>query len=500
MADYVCPKCKQPLTTWECKGCGLDIRDLFKGRSASNDDILQAIQAAGAYYMPATRQLVISGGSSWGRLEGCPSTWENSGKFRIWLSQELNCSINSLSMMRLDEFWVWLWKQERANVPNVVVTGRRPMLLLDENGKLYFPKISTLQSRLFHSKRTEDPRTGELVDMVTLYDGPPLTPQDHGGLFEQFLASMRCLDEDNRQVVRSWCYSVLLAHMIPEGQFPGLVVASDEYGAGKTTTAECLMEIFGGGLSLVGKQLGKIEDLMRLMMTPDTGFLLADNLRNERGQLIDNSDLAGVMTMKKLSTKKLYESAGSYTVPNRVNFLLTANQPMFSPELLSRMTCVTLRAPTPEELEEERRRREADGETRSWMAVWLDQRRRLLEDVMFHVISNWNAGPYSAPNCPIRFVDWWRVASRALRDSPVIVPRTTALYTPLQRALQLLFQGESGDRLPVEGIVGRMRAKQHGEITSILRQKTWTDTAVVKDLQLYGTQFAVEAGFVVRRY
>lgn len=498
--DYTCPSCKAPLTEWKCKQCGVDIRELFKSHSVSNDEILQALTAAGMYYRPADKTLVICGHGHWNGWTGGPENWDNHTKFRIWLAQKLNCALNTMSVVRLDEFWVDCFNKA-ADVPHVAIEGRRPMLLLDEDtDKLYFPTISSLQSRFFHGRRVEDPFTGKMIHAVTLYQGPPLVPQDHGGLFEKFLQSLRCLDEDNRHVVRTWCYSVLLAHLVPEGQFPSLIVASNDFGSGKSTTAECLMEIFGGGLSLVAKQMLRMEDLVRMMLTPDTGFLLADNLRNEGGKLIDDSDLAGVMTMKRLSTKTLYKTAGSYTLKNRTNFLLTANQPMFSPELLSRMMATTLRSPTPEEKEQVRRANEKAGEKRSWEQIWLDQRRQLLEDVMWNAIQNWNRGEYCAPNCPSRFVDWWRFASRLLGRAPTIMPHTTALYTPLQRALALMWKGEAKDRLPVSGIVDRLRANQSAEILNIMKQATWTDEKVTEDLKLYGQQFQIDGEQIVKRY
>jgi len=502
--DFVCPSCKEPLSTWICSHCGTDVRDLFKAHTTSNDQILQALVAAGTYYVPSKKHLVVSGHAHWSGWEGGANDWDNHNKFRIWLAGKLNCTLNSLSVLRLDQFWTEALNMP-AIVPHVAIVGHRPMLLEDPDGQLYFPQVSTLQSRFFHGKKVRDPHTKEPTQMVTLYQGPPLTPQDHGGLFERFLSTFRCVDEDNRHVLRSWCYAAMVAHLVPEGQFPALIIASNDFGAGKTTVAECLMELFGGGLSVLAKQLTKTEDFMRMVMTEGTGFLLADNLRNEGGRVIDDSDLAALITMKDFSTKTLFKTSGSYTVPNRLNVLLTANQPMFSPELLSRMMVATLRKPTEAELEQARAEAELAGEKRSWKEIWLEQRFEIVEDLMWHVIQNWNQGPFGAPNCKTRFVDWWRVASRALRAAPMVTPRNTALTTALQRALYLLWREEQSDRLPVDGIIERLRAKKHGDIGNILRQRSWTEALVVEDLQLYGNQFQIEVTkeeqlFIVKRY
>jgi hypothetical protein len=455
----------------------VDIRELFsRPEDASNEAIINMLADAGAYYDLPCRAMVIPGDDLHNPFLVTLTDKQSLRFFAMYVWQHTGLSPKSFNIDDALQFILQLYKVWPPEMPKVLFMGNRPQLFKNSKGELYFPTIDSPRSRLVPVNQTVSSAH------YMKYTGPPLVPRDHGGLFEKFLATLKCADEDNRAVFRTFFYGAMIAGLVPPGHYPALLIAADDHSAGKTTTADMIAHILGGGLPIVWEAVSGEEDLNRRAMDPSYACIIIDNLRNKGGKLIDDSYLASLITTKLLTVKALYQATGSVKLPNYLKIIMTANQPLFASELLSRVLVGTLL-------------RDAEGSD-GWVDDWEPRRVELLEDLMWHVQQNWKKGPYKCP-CGTRFDTWHALTARALQAPPMLIPKVTAVTSPLELALDLVWPGD--ERVVSLALIERLiKESTVGVVQNIARQRNWTQEALVEDLTRYIRKYKVEDGMVAR--
>jgi len=481
---YTCPVCQNVLESRVCDHCDTDLDDVMRTLHIDNEAILAGLQGVGAYFDYSTRALTIPGD-----VVNRPFTItlnDEGSKFLTFASfvrEAVGCSPKRFGRQDSIQFLKFLYKAwPRERLPFVLFAGDRPQLHLSKSeDRLYFPDVGHRPplSQLLPVNESEDG-----APLYMRYTGPPLTPQDHGGLTEEFIASCKCPDDENRAALRTWLYGSMIAGLVPPGQVPALLLAADNHGAGKSTTAETIAYILGGGLNVPWKDVRGEDDLNRRAMDQRYACLIADNLSNDGGDLIDDSHLAVFITTSQLSVKQMYVSTGSVSVPNYTKTIVTANQPALTGELLSRCVVVSLFEDMPGE--------------EAWSDKWRRLRVPLLEDLMHHCIEGWRRGPFVCPT-RTRFDTWHGLVSRVLQVPPVIVPEQTAVKAPIEFVLDKAVPQLEGDGpVTLSRLLTWMEGCRVGTAGAVCRQQRWTGARVVEDVRRYVRKYRVD-GDVIRR-
>lgn len=399
-AGLFCPRCRQPMDGRKCTNTNCDITDVdHVPRQASDTDpaaVLAGLAGTGRVLFDLSSESLIIRGAPNMPVTPVSVNTPDSGAFATvahFVATVLGYSPDQYKPDKARSLLSYIHQNGPDPLPTVTETGDYPCLMHDQkDDSLYFPVISTDLSRLMGS---------------SLYTGVPLTPQDHGGLFEQWLSSFRCATPEDKEVLRAWCVGALLQRLIPSGGFPGLLIAAHTNGAGKTATAEMLSAILGQCLNVYWPSIRDEESFMRKVLGGRRRFVLVDNMTPEGNEcVIDASSLAAMMTRGEFVVKKLYVSTGSISCANRYLYILTANQPMLSPELLSRVVILSLD--------------KGAGFSLNWISSWTARRTQLLEDMMFYCISRWAQGPLDISDRAFRFPEWWGTVTRVLRVRPTL--------------------------------------------------------------------------------
>lgn len=360
--------------------------------------------------------------------------------------------------------------------PRVDTAGDKPQLYLDpETDQLIWPFThDSPRSRLYDNGQ-----------FGLLYEGPIFVPR-RTGAFEEFLATLRCSDDEDRLSIKQWMLGGLGQPLIPPGQIPLLLLCSDNFGAGKSSTMRMLAHYLGGFVELTWNQHIRPADVSRQIMDYRNRLVILDNVEPDDGSPVFSSPhLAGAVTAQQISVKTLYKTLGNTTVPNRLLWAATANNPQFASELLNRSTVATLSV-------------ERDQHP-GWITHWQGRRQEVVEDMLQLAMDNWALGPMPPPRKPCRFLEWQRVVQRMSREEPVIIPSTSIVSSPLVALLDDYWAGHSpGRRLAWKALQAFLAAAQTPLARVVKAQQSCTWNNICFDLLQYPNRYIAEDECIVR--
>lgn len=471
-APLHCPICMAELDhgSFVCpdQSCKTDLRKIGKSQRANPEHVMQCLLAHGMYRDKYMDAFVVPGDY---RTTGCPIAslqTKHSRAFKQLVCKLGRISLDSFTQDAIDALLADLFLEIPKSVPDVSLVTTFPYFTLIDD-KLAFPVI-------------DEGRPGSRIvpwaEDAYYYNGPPFTIQSHGGLFEKFLASTRCVDDENRAALRAWCYGTTMRLLVPAGRAPALLLAATDNGVGKTTTAVLLAKLFGGYTEASPYMLTDDEGANRQLMDPFLRCVLCDNIRARAGQPYDDSRLAKIITREVLSVRLMYHSVGRVSKPNYLSFLLTANQPMFSYELFTRTTPVTLSIDVPIQA--------------GWESYWHGKRQELLEDLLWEVQQGWAKGQMPPPPNNYRFPDWYMFVARALSGNGhpyPLVPKQTVLLSPTDVVLDLVMPADA-DSTPLDQVVEQIRSGR-GAVRDVAHQRSWTEEMIIRDLAEFSTKYEV---------
>lgn len=423
-----CPQdgCNGHLTPWgTCKQCEVDWADYFKEHDTSDTMLIKALQSGWAAHDTSQHTLVLLG-YDYGRDYEVP--WR--GLSNTALCEVRNQLITdgnfprSLTLDRMRSFMSGHARRsdEELGIPTFESRGDYPGLFLSQDtDTLYWP-FAVLPAPLcrIHEK--------------LYYTGTPFAPQ-HTGAFEEFLSTVRCRSEGDRDALRGWMLGSLLTRVIGVGgASPLLVLSANENSVGKTKTAQVLGALFGGCVDVTWTERLTEDDLTRRLIDPSKRLLLLDNVTPGGNPVFESDLLSKFITATHLNTKRLFYSTGGLTRPNHVLFVATMNVPRLASDLLARAAICELSRHTPRH--------------KNWESVWIERRIDVLQDMMAICVDGWAQGPVEFPTT-YRFLNWWNAVSRVLRRPPTMVPEGCTVRSPVDLALD--------DYLHDQRVQGRVR-------------------------------------------
>jgi hypothetical protein len=354
-------------------------------------------------------------------------------------------------------------------LPRITSFSSRPMLLKHEDGHLFAPTVSGVRDRLFESEEL-------------FYTGEGIVPNDTDW-FDRWMDTFKVNNEESRRVVEQYVLTALLQRLLPPGSMPMLVFAAADSSAGKTTTAEMILGMFGQGVLQVpwDKVRNSMEGVPRMLMDPRYAGLVFDNLASVRPNImVSSSGLAAITTREALTVMRLYESIGSVALANHYLYLATANNPKLVTELFNRSIFCELDDNKPQ--------------CEDWKATWLAPERKalVLGSAVRRAMDNWAKGnfPCDQPQ-GYRFNDWYRTAARLLQAEPVIVPRGCSVIAPIDLALETVwgYYGGEADDMKLETALEHLNTGAGSALKEFREQGLWSVARAEYDLDKYGTKF-----------
>ncbi|RLC87849.1 MAG: hypothetical protein DRJ03_04695 [Chloroflexi bacterium] len=431
---YKCPVCQDELHNLKCENeeCSFDV--LMVGDRAEPTLIVNGLANSGLCYIDKGIGLLVIKGPNFDL--SCP------------LNSPASASVNMLHRYIITEFHLverdWPMNSTRdllnslskcKDFPSADFTGEGPMLVV-RNGKLVFPV-------------TKHPATRFVSTTLGTYQyrGPVYKPQYHGGIVEEWLNSFRFVADDDKEILRQWVVSALIQDTYIAGGSPGLLLVGREgCNIGKSESAKMIGAIFGDVTSVTWQSReDRNRNLDRELLGGQNKFLLIDNLSQKNIPVIDEPKLAAYLTKSKLTTKKLY-GTGQEQTPKIVMDIITANSPVISPELLSRVLCVGLTNKKPK--------------TINWVETWKQHKTKILEELMHIVITNWNKEPAKL-NIPedFRFTAWYAVTARALGlKELVLYPKESCVGSPLDVMIDQVLSATDDTEIRLSALPAELKA------------------------------------------
>lgn len=461
----VCPECQEPLEGSFCKNtlCDIkgDIRDAFFDKSMIDPlSVLTGLAGTGrVYYDTVSESLVLRGS-----LDAPVETIRLAGtspleveRFAEHVCYWLKFTPKQYGTTHAKRTLMYASKIGYTPLPVVEWSGRFPLLQLNpENDQLYFPTITSDLGRYM----------GRF-----LYLGRALTPTDHNGLFEKWLASFRCATKVDVDVLRGWCVGAMLQALLPSGSVPGLLVVAHDNGAGKTATGEMLAAIFGDALSVFWASEKDYEGFMRKLLGGRNRIVLIDNLVPEgTTRAIHSSTLASQITREKLTVKRMYVTAGSNICENKFLYILTANAPQMSPELLSRVLVLSLDKQVTSSV--------------NWIKDWKEQRWNILEDLMHYCIGQWSKGVRPTVDETFRFPAWNAAVARVLGTMPALRGTRPAIDSCYGWVVAEILRGAARSELPVKVLLELLQISRSAATAALLQQQRMTVDLLILELSM----------------
>lgn len=462
----VCPSCKEPLKGSRCENPLCDVEDVSAlfGSSDGTDPESVARGLAGTgrvFYNVSSEALVLRGDLSTPCISIPLGDPEGRGQSAItlFIQKTLGLSPKQYDDRKTREFVFRVHQVGPSPIPTVAGVNDYPMLMLHrDTDSLYFPDITTDLGRMMGDD---------------LYTGPPLHPRDYGGLFEGWLETFRCASTEDRDVLRGWCLGALMQRLVPPGGFPGLLIAAHNNGAGKTASAEMLAAVLGRALNVYWPSIVDEEAFMRKVVSNQCRIVLVDNMTPEGDRrIIDASNLASIITRARFVVKRLYASTGSVSSENRNLYVLTANQPSLTPELMSRVVVLSLDKTT--------------AFSSDWIKIWSARRVELLEDMMHLCITKWKEGPTDIVDRQYRFPEWSAAVSRVLRRAPTLRSPRPAVVSSYSWALEYMLGLQGLTEEPLEAMVRRLRDCRNGRVRALVQQQQVTPDLLRDELSMGG--------------
>lgn len=322
------------------------------------------------------------------------------------------------------------------------------------------------------------------------YTGPAVVPE-RSGAFDEWLSSTRCADGENRQTLKEWLLGTMLVRWYLPGSAPALLLCATQSGIGKTETAKAIGALLGGFIEINWNHAPGEEALHRRIMAAGNRMVLVDNLspKSTSRSMLDFGELAALFTRGELTVKTLYNTTGSTGQKNYYSYVLTANVPLLTPELLNRCAVVTLS--------------DAQPRTPGWLQWSIGQRERIMADMLATIIEDWTE-PAAALEEDLRWDTWGRAITCVTGQEPKLQRGHSALIQPFDWLLTRLWINPMSNKERLVDILAYLNdPKIQSRYQSILGQDEPTYEAVKIKLQRVTKDYALEvidgAEWVVRR-
>jgi hypothetical protein len=444
--------------------CGCDLDVLFKDLRFEPDALHEILLASGFFFNAGSQSFMMHTGEGMPPIDICAAKPEKDLESLYWWFVTEQSYPQSKFSKRYLSAYLSVVKAKRLILPEVKHYGDRPQLFMI-NGELCWPNPETVHSRLV-------PEAG------FYYSGPVLKPT-HNGLFDEFLASFKCTDEESRHVLRGWVVGSMLQSLCPPGGVPMLTMTADENGTGKTGAARVLSHLLGGGLIQHWPDIKSAEEMARKIMDPRCRVVVFDNLSPARAEtMIHAPGMAAMITNGEVAVKAMYISRGMIVVPNYYLYMATGNKPILACELFSRGVVAPLTNSRPS--------------VDNWEDDWMKKRAPLLEDIMAYILTNWAKGPVECGEMPpgYRFMDWYKAVARAMQQEPTLYPENMEMTPPLDYLLREVMS-TMDEQCPTLEDVLLQAAKGDRGVREVLTQRTWTVDSVRRELASYKSSYQV---------
>ena len=455
---YNCPVCGEELVKLKCENPDCSFAGLTPDQVGdSSDDLTEKVIGG----------LVQKGDCYINRTAG---TLEVEGK-----NYKQSFSLNGPARNQIDFFHAYLldrfslrskeWTANRTrellsklrdsdNFPVVDFSGDSP-LLIEEDGELVFPVTEHRSSRFIQTTLG-----------VYYYTGPVYKPRRHKDISEKWLDSFRFVSEDDKQILKQWIVGALLQDCYTAGGAPALMfVGREGCNIGKSESAKMVGLIFGDVASMTWEtKEDKNRNIDRELLGGNHKFLLIDNLAQKNIPVIDEPKLAAYLTRAKLSTKRLYGS-GQLQAPKVILDIITANSPIISPELLSRVVCVGLTNKKPK--------------TVNWVEKWKKNKQKIIEEFMFDAMLNWaNNRAKTAPD-DFRFTGWYAAVSRAIGRRLTLYPAESCVGSPLDLMLESVFM-DGKEEVEAAEAIPQLKTLRTGTARLFRKQNPLIDKGTIR--------------------
>jgi len=468
-----CCYCKHPLKSSPvCPDCDQDNEVAFKNTNFDEQVVHTVMRSygmaehdgMGAIYLP------IRDGAVPVTVSLAAPTPRQVRDLHQWIYRWCNFSPKMYTLPLATEYLNSV-REGKLLLPHISYFTSRPLLLRSADGqKLYCPKIEKARDRMFEEEGV-------------FYTGPAYEPNDTNW-FDAWLDTFRYSTEDSRQALKQYILSALVQRLLPPGKMPMLVFSAEKPGAGKTTTAQMILAMFGDGILEFGwgKAKHKVNEIPRLLMDPRYAGLLLDNLTAQApALLVACPELASLITKSELAVTRLYESIGTVTLDNYFLFIATANNPKLAPELFKRSVFCELDKEKPQ--------------CEEWEKTWLSPKRKALVigSAMRMAIDNWAKGRYAASDPPdnYRFNDWYAVTARLVQDDPIIVPDVCSVIPSIDLALDTVwgYYGGGGEHMTLNQARDYLNSGAGPALKEFREQGDSSEREMIADIERFSREF-----------
>lgn len=170
-----------------------------------------------------------------------------------------------------------------------------------------------------------------------LYYPPIDLPEPTGEALEEFVAKLNPETEDDRRLLTALILTPG-AGLAP-GTRPLFVITSENgQGAGKTSTARAISDIWGGSCDLDFTE--DWASLAKRIMSSDDAFARVMMFDNVKGSVFGSGTLEAAITAKTITGWKSY--VGQVSRPNDATFVVTFNDPALTRDLTDRAVVIKI--------------------------------------------------------------------------------------------------------------------------------------------------------------
>jgi len=313
----------------------------------------------------------------------------------------------------------------------------------------------------------------KLGDVWMYYRGAPIKPKATGAL-DEFLATVRCADDENRQTLKEWLIGALLPNWYQPGGAPALLLCATDRRTGKTETAKALGYLLGGYTSVEWGSNSNLDYLRRRIMDDRNRTLIIDNLApsGQRMGMTHFASLAELITSTNLAVIKMHNSQGEVVKPNYATFIITANTPLLTPELVDRCSVVTLSNRVPRRTH------------------WLEDAKRdapvILADALAYIMDNWDRDVDTWNSLEFeanRFDSWAESVARVTGVVPQAQRGEIALIQPMDWLLDQLWENTSVKRYTFDMILDMLTDRRIlQQYSAVLGQEKVTREGFIETL------------------
>jgi hypothetical protein len=404
--ELKCPICGEILDNLKCpsEDCSFSERYTILREDTSLDEAIAQLGAMGAYINVGLQTLVIPGRT-------IDSVYPLDGERAAILASFLRTTLGMTQRNMQANHALTLchrMRNEDVGLPRVEKSGD-------------YPLMDRVDGRLVY--------LGHAIHKGYYYQGPRLTPQDHGGVFEKWIDSFRWASRQDRQLLRAWLLTLFAQRYVPPGRYPALLLGTHSGSSvGKTETANMISKIFGRMISRYwSPSVAKEAD--REMVSGEHRFFCADNLVADKSGVISGGHLSEFITRESFETKRLYSTGGTVRVEKPTVDILTANYPLLALDLLQRVVAVGLRS----------RPVVGNGD---WIGTWEAQRSEILEEGLWIVQEN-SKKFGGASDCTCGYADfryplWYSLAVECAGEEFTPFPENGCVGCPLDIVLERL--------------------------------------------------------------